>query len=549
MSVFTAENAFVRLLTLIVFLPVIALAQAPQRVVEKLSWRSEPIKIQKVRTNGTTIELGKRFPQEKNWLKGLTLSVQNVSNQAIARIEINLAFPRPPNTADDIPTYVVRLMYGLDPSDGYSETQRPVLPGDSVDVVLPEVNLPLMKEDLASLGYPQEITHARLTVNLVTFMDGSTWAGDQTLYPDPNNPNKKINPRLQTEPPTPTAFPYFRLENAIFNNVQPIFAPARKLVSRPLTVQDPALACNTVFVTTQTHECGTAGSGCTFKQNIFDGNIELLGLRNARSQLSSTRCQQSDGTFCTSTLISNFDRLPCGALIAGTCFAIADWITYPTTGCITGLIFGGPCTRSNQFQSRCADPTGYDQESCSCPDGINTSPIVVDVDNSGFSMTDARSGTVFDILNDHVPLQLSWTAPMSTNAFLVLDRNGNGKVDNGEELFGNVTPQPLSSEPNGFLALAEFDKPGNGGNGNGSIEKHDSIYTQLRLWRDVNHNGISEPEELRPLSGLIRAIDLDYKEARRTDRYGNQFRYRAKVYDLSGKQGGRWAWDVYFVAP
>jgi len=160
-------------------------------------------------------------------------------------------------------------------------------------------------------------------------------------------------------------------------------------------------------------------------------------------------------------------------------------------------------------------------------------------------MTDARSGVPFDILNDNVPVQLSWTAPNSTNAFLALDRNGNGKIDSGAELFGNITPQPSSNEANGFRALAEYDKPENGGNNNGRIDRRDSIFTQLRLWSDQNHNGVSESSELMPLTGAISAIDLGYKESKRTDENGNRFRYRAKVYDVNGQQAGRWAWDVF----
>jgi hypothetical protein len=77
-------------------------------------------------------------------------------------------------------------------------------------------------------------------------------------------------------------------------------------------------------------------------------------------------------------------------------------------------------------------------------------------------MTDAADGVVFNLLNDGIPLQVSWTSASSTNAFLVLDRNGNGTIDSGAELFGDITQQPVSAAPNGFLALAEYDQPGNG---------------------------------------------------------------------------------------
>lgn len=89
-------------------------------------------------------------------------------------------------------------------------------------------------------------------------------------------------------------------------------------------------------------------------------------------------------------------------------------------------------------------------------------------------LTSAVNGVQFDITGTGKSVQMGWTAPGVTNAFLVLP-DADGLVPNRKQLFGNFTPPPPSSNPNGFAALAVYDDPKNGGNGNGEIDPGDAI--------------------------------------------------------------------------
>jgi hypothetical protein len=174
-----------------------------------------------------------------------------------------------------------------------------------------------------------------------------------------------------------------------------------------------------------------------------------------------------------------------------------------------------------------------------------TSPIVINLDNGQYQLTGEESTVLFDITGTGTKLPIGWTAAGTNQAFLWMDRDHDGVVSGGAELFGTATVLKNGHRAsNGFEALREFDT-----NGDLVIDANDSVWTQLLLWTDRNHDGISQPSEVTRLADSpVRSISLTYHWTGRRDAHGNTFRYEGLI-SLSTSGGSRQkpVYDIFFV--
>lgn len=171
-----------------------------------------------------------------------------------------------------------------------------------------------------------------------------------------------------------------------------------------------------------------------------------------------------------------------------------------------------------------------------------------------YELTSPADGVSFDIDGDGAVEQVAWTPAGSDVALLAQDRDGNGLITSGKELFGNHT---LTGSTNGFDALLRMSIGTNGGIKRGSVSNDDPLFARLLLWTDANHNGFSEASELRRAGEILSDIGLGYNVTDRKDGHGNLFRFLgwAHVRTAPGRNRARTKeeeddrriaiWDVY----
>jgi len=155
---------------------------------------------------------------------------------------------------------------------------------------------------------------------------------------------------------------------------------------------------------------------------------------------------------------------------------------------------------------------------------IRRDPLVLDLDDDGLEIDPLGSGAHFDLDRNGFAEETAWVN--KDDGLLVFDRNGDGIINDGGELFGDQTTMADgTTAASGFEALTEMDT-----NGDGIISSEDEKFADLRVWQDANSDGFTAEGELKTLKEVgITAIDLENQMVNK-DIAGNNTIVREGVY-------------------
>ena len=501
-----------------------------------------------------------KFKEKDDWYKRISITLRNTSDKPVYGLEGNLFF-KP-------------VGYPMSFSIRLTGSRRlgndPLPPGAEFELTVNHARLDKILAAMSTRGADASNVVVSFSLDTVIFSDELRWYRGKLVQPDSLTPGKwvpvdqpvamKRSKPLETTPsfvrasfkvePPPMMFATCKEYNGSFQGTSCSGDPPECITridldtlptSGPFSHQndfaecidedDLGQNCDTLTL----HNRMQIDSGCpppcpdadndTF-QDAGCGGSDCNDGDNSINPNVSESCFDSEDNNCDGCTCTSFSEM--GEWQAG------------------GGIDCAPC--NNTQDDDCDGDIDHADSGCSQCQGT---PVLIDVSGNGFNLTNTANGVNFDLDNDGTRERYSWTVAQTDDAWLALDRNGDGAITNGTELFGNFTPQsnsPIGFGRNGFNALVEYDQRAKGGNGDGLITAQDAVFGSLRLWQDKNHNGVSEAAELSTLNQLgLKAIECVYRESKKTDQHGNAFRYRAKVIDARDTKVNRWAWDVFLV--
>lgn len=158
-------------------------------------------------------------------------------------------------------------------------------------------------------------------------------------------------------------------------------------------------------------------------------------------------------------------------------------------------------------------------------------PLILDLDCDGIETVSVEDGVNFDFDNNGFAEKTGWVG--ADDGLLVRDIDGNGQIDNGSELFGDMTSMEEAVASHGFEALQQFDT-----NQDNVINQMDAIYSELSVWKDANQNGQVDEGELLTLEELgIAGLNLVYEDIEVRDENGNSHSQASTYMNTDGSIG------------
>jgi len=474
-----------------------------------------------------------RFKENNGWFKAISIRLRNVSDKPIYGLAAAVHF--------EVPTD--KMLFRMLLTRTRDLERQPLQPGEEIVVGVDPGLLKTTRANAEQFKVDLDSLPLSFSVDSAIFSDTQMWYRGSLMKRDPKDLN-----RWNAEPTAWGA-----------NRTQPQPQPQFQRASFKRPANRSFDDCQSGSIGILAFQCPGDLAGCAWIHEVSSG---IFGNKSHHSSIG--QCEKA-GLSCQQQNLHN--RL----VFDSTCQC---W-DQDTDGYLAFFCGGDDCNDNNRnenpggfegqiyipgFETDCSTCADGDDNDCdgwrdqydpSCQLSCTGSPVLIDVAGNGFDLTNGANGVNFDLNNDGSKEKLSWTTSQTDDAWLALDRNGDGMITNGTELFGNFTPQ-ADPRPgvgrNGFNALVEYDQAAKGGNGDNLITNRDSVFANLRLWQDKNHNGVSETNELHNLEQLgLTAIECDYRESKRRDQHGNQFLYRAKVIDSRDTKINRWAWDVFLV--
>ena len=493
------------------------------------------------------------FEEDDDFWEHLSFDVTNVSDKAIVYVKTYVFL----YTSEGATSLHRQVALAIEFGSPFSESGASLKPGESKSLTITPQMLYYAQQKVRQLTSP--ITRVGVFADSVYYEDGYYWEFDGKVFPP--HPKEKQS-RLNNSESKENRISFSQVKDqeklqvlhrpSLLNVENGLFAHNTKPNNLLKSFDSSSTNPKSVLPVTSNLSAQSCGYYQCWESNgnevvSCDPNNPNSTCKATRRKWKSTQPSSSSAYFLSAapppTCRLTTNNQNCGLFSGEACdvdYTCSPAENEPSNYCG----YGGSCNPTYAQLNGCNG--SWDCSSCECMWG---SPILVDIQGNRFAMTDAVSGVNFDLKGDGKIQRWSWTAPGADDAWLALDRNGNGKIDNGKELFGNWTDQPglpAGEKKNGFIALAVFDEPQTGGNRDGKIDRRDTIFNQLRLWQDKNHNGVSETNELHTLIELgVETFDLNYQQRGWMDQYRNLFEYRAKVQDAKGNQVGRWAYDVF----